>query len=37
MAHNGYAHSFAGMGVQFLLMLGVDMAVGLLVMRRLGL
>lgn len=37
VAYNGYAHSFAGMGVQFLLMLGVDMAVGLLVMRRLGL
>lgn len=32
--YNGYAHSFAGMGVQFILMLGVDLAVGLLLMRR---
>jgi ABC-2 type transport system permease protein len=37
VAYNGYAHSFAGMGVQFLLMLGVDLAVGLLIMRRQGL
>ena len=35
--YNSYAHSFAGMGVQFILMMGVDMAVGLLTMRRLGL
>jgi ABC-2 type transport system permease protein len=35
--YNGYAHSFAGMGVQFILLMGVDMAVGLLMMRRLGL
>jgi ABC-2 type transport system permease protein len=37
VAYNGYAHSFAGMGVQFLLMSGIDLAVGLLLMRRLGL
>ena len=37
VAYNSYAHSFAGMGVQFILMAGVDMAVGLLLMRRLGL
>lgn len=37
VAYNSYAHSFAGMGVQFLLMSGVDMAVGLLLMRRMGL
>ncbi|MGQ3051809.1 MAG: ABC transporter permease [Roseateles sp.] len=37
MAYNSYAHAFAGMGVQFILMAGVDMAVGLLLMRRLGL
>ena len=37
VAYNGYAHAFAGMGVQFILMSGVDMAVGLLLMRRLGL
>jgi ABC-2 type transport system permease protein len=36
-AYNGYAHAFAGMGVQFILMAGIDMAVGLLLMRRLGL
>ncbi len=35
--YNGYAHSFAGMGVQFVLMLGVELGVGLLVMRRSGL
>ncbi len=35
--YNSYAHSFAGMGVQFILLMGVDMAVGLLLMRRLGL
>jgi ABC-2 type transport system permease protein len=35
--YNGYAHSFAGMGVQFLLLMGVDMGVGLLLMRRMGL
>lgn len=36
-AYNSYSHSFAGMGVQFILMAGVDMALGLLLMRRLGL
>jgi ABC-2 type transport system permease protein len=35
--YNSYSHSFAGMGVQFILLMGVDMAVGLLLMRRLGL
>ncbi|HEY8709371.1 MAG TPA: ABC transporter permease [Burkholderiaceae bacterium] len=35
--YNSYAHSFAGMGVQFILLMGVDMGVGLLMMRRLGL
>jgi ABC-2 type transport system permease protein len=35
--YNGYAHSFAGMGVQFLLLMGVDMGLGLLLMRRMGL
>lgn len=37
VAYNSYAHAFAGMGVQFLLMSGVEMALGLLLMRRLGL
>lgn len=32
--YNGYAHSFAGMGVQFILLLGVDMGIGLLLLRR---
>lgn len=35
--YNSYAHSFAGMGVQFILMLGVELGVGLLMMRRMGL
>ncbi len=35
--YNGYAHSFAGMGVQFILMMGVDMGIALLAMRRMGL
>jgi ABC-2 type transport system permease protein len=34
--YNGYAHSFAGMGVQFLLFLGVDMGVGILLSRQSG-
>ena len=37
VAYNGYAHSFAGMGVQFILMSGVELGMGLLLMRRLGL
>lgn len=35
--YNSYAHSFAGMGVQFIMLMGVDMGVGLLLMRRMGL
>jgi ABC-2 type transport system permease protein len=35
--YNSYAHSFAGMGVQFILLMGVEMGVGLLLMRRMGL
>jgi len=35
--YNSYAHSFAGMGVQFVLLMGVDLGVGLLLMRRMGL
>ncbi len=37
VGYNGYAHSFAGMGVQFILLLGVDIGIGLLAMRRMGL
>ncbi|MFL6676294.1 MAG: ABC transporter permease [Massilia sp.] len=33
---NGYAHSFAGMGVQFILFMGIDMGVGILLARRSG-
>jgi ABC-2 type transport system permease protein len=35
--YNSYAHSFAGMGVQFILMMGIELGVGLLAMRRMGL
>ncbi len=35
--YNGYAHSFAGMGVQFILFMGLDAGVGILLARRLGL
>lgn len=35
--YNGYAHSFAGMGVQFILFMGVEVGIGLLLTRRLGL
>ena len=37
LKYNSYAHSFAGMGVQFILLMGVDIGMGLLLMRRLGL
>ena len=35
--YNGYAHAFAGMGVQFILFAGIDLGIGLLSMRRTGL
>jgi len=35
--YNSYAHSFAGMGVQFILLLGVEFGVVLLLMRKQGL
>jgi ABC-2 type transport system permease protein len=35
--YNGYAHSFAGMGVQFILFMAIEMGVGLLLQRREGL
>jgi ABC-2 type transport system permease protein len=34
--YNGYAHSFAGMGVQFILFMGIDMGIGVLLARRTG-
>jgi ABC-2 type transport system permease protein len=35
--YNGYAHSFAGMTVQFVLFLGIEAGVGILLQRQLGL
>jgi len=35
--YNSFAHSFAGMGVQFILFGGIEFGVGLLLARRLGL
>lgn len=35
--YNSYAHSFAGMSVQFILFMGIDLGVALLLARRLGL
>ncbi len=34
--YNGYAHAFAGMGVQFILFMGIDLGIGVLLMRRQG-
>ena len=36
-AYNGYAHSFAGMGIQFLLFAAIDLGVGMLLERQRGL
>lgn len=36
-AYNGYAHSFAGMGIQFLLFASIDLGVGILLERQRGL
>lgn len=35
--YDGYAHAFAGMGVQFILLFGVDIGIALLVLRKTGL
>ena len=35
--YNGYAHSFAGMAVQFILFMGIDAGIGVLLARRMGL
>jgi ABC-2 type transport system permease protein len=35
--YNGYAHAFAGMTVQFILFMGIDVGVGILLARRMGL
>ncbi len=34
--YNGYAHAFAGMSVQFILFMGVDIGIGILLARRTG-
>lgn len=34
--YNGYAHSFGGMGVQFILFMGIEMGIAMLAARRLG-
>jgi ABC-2 type transport system permease protein len=35
--YNGYAHSIAGMGVQFILFMGLDVGIALLLLRQTGL
>ncbi len=35
--YNGYAHSFGGMGVQFILFMGIDVGIGVLLARQRGL
>ncbi len=35
--YNSYSHSFAGMSVQFIMFMGIDIGVGLLLARRMGL
>ena len=34
--YNGYAHSFAGMGVQFILFMGINLGIGILLEQRQG-
>jgi len=34
--YNNYSHSFGGMGVQFILMMGIELGMGVLLMRRQG-
>src|SRR5258708_5507114 len=35
--YNGYAHAFAGMGIQFILFMGLDVGVRMLLLRQSGL
>jgi ABC-2 type transport system permease protein len=35
--YNGYAHSFGGMSVQFILFMGIDVGIGMLLLRERGL
>lgn len=34
--YNAYAHAFAGMGVQFILFMGIDVGISILLARRMG-
>ena len=34
--YNGYAHSFGGMGIQFILFMGIEVGIGLLAQRQTG-
>jgi len=34
--YNGYAHAFAGMSVQFILFMGIDVGISILLARRMG-
>jgi ABC-2 type transport system permease protein len=36
VAYNGYAHSFSGMGIQFILFAAIELGVGVLQERRMG-
>jgi ABC-2 type transport system permease protein len=37
VAYNGYAHAFGGMGIQFILFMGLDVGIALLMLRQTGL
>jgi ABC-2 type transport system permease protein len=37
VTYNGYAHSFGGMGIQFILFMGLDVGIALLLLRQSGL
>jgi ABC-2 type transport system permease protein len=37
VAYNGYAHSFGGMAIQFILFMGLDVGIALLMLRQSGL
>lgn len=37
IAYNSYAHSFGGMAIQFMLFMGIDVGIGLLLLRQRGL
>ncbi len=37
VAYNSYAHSFGGMAIQFMLFMGIDVGIGLLLLRQRGL